>query len=259
MPPEEARRAALVRFGGVDKTKDETREASRAVWLETILQDVRYGLRSLRKQSGLRRRRGPDAGARHRREHGDLLGRPRRPAPVAAVRRRASGSCGSASTRRARESTTDAFSPPEIRDLQERPRSFADVVEYHSMWFVLLGKAEPERVQTGVVSASFFDLLGVRPLLGPDVPAGRGQARRRGGPRAVPRLLDARLRRRPVRRRPRLPDERPAPHGRRRPAADPRLPAGQRRLDADLGVPLPLGPGDGERPGRRHAAGVRRG
>ena len=58
------------------------------------------------------------------------------------------------------------FSPPEIRDLQERPRSFADVVEYHSMWFVLLGKAEPERVQTGVVSASFFDLLGVRPLLG---------------------------------------------------------------------------------------------
>ena len=34
------------------------------------------------------------------------------------------------------------------------------------MWFILLRQPEPERVQTGVVSAHFFDLVGVRPLLG---------------------------------------------------------------------------------------------
>ncbi len=34
------------------------------------------------------------------------------------------------------------------------------------MWFILLGRPEPERVATGVVSAGFFNLLGVRPLYG---------------------------------------------------------------------------------------------
>lgn len=31
------------------------------------------------------------------------------------------------------------------------------------MWFILLGRPEPERVQTGAVSANFFGLLGVKP------------------------------------------------------------------------------------------------
>ena len=35
-----------------------------------------------------------------------------------------------------------------------RARSFSDVVEFHNMFFNLLGRAEPERVSTGVVSAS---------------------------------------------------------------------------------------------------------
>ena len=34
------------------------------------------------------------------------------------------------------------------------------------MWFILLGRAEPERVATGVVSSNFFDVLGVQPLFG---------------------------------------------------------------------------------------------
>jgi len=40
------------------------------------------------------------------------------------------------------------------------------LVEYHSMTFTLLGRNEAHRVRTGVVSAGFFDLFGVRPLLG---------------------------------------------------------------------------------------------
>ena len=35
------------------------------------------------------------------------------------------------------------------------------------MFFNLLGRAEPERVSTGVVSANYFDVLGVQPLLRP--------------------------------------------------------------------------------------------
>ena len=49
LSPEEARAEALRRFGGVEKVKEECRDADRAVLLETILQDMRYGARSLRE------------------------------------------------------------------------------------------------------------------------------------------------------------------------------------------------------------------
>lgn len=58
------------------------------------------------------------------------------------------------------------ISPVELRELRTRTASVANLVEYHSMPFVLLGGSEPERVQTGVVSAGFFQTLGVKPLLG---------------------------------------------------------------------------------------------
>lgn len=58
------------------------------------------------------------------------------------------------------------FSPAEIGDLRTASRSVSGIVEYHSMPFNLLGRGEPLRVQTAVVSADYFDLLGVRPLLG---------------------------------------------------------------------------------------------
>src|SRR5262249_38627226 len=42
----------------------------------------------------------------------------------------------------------------------------SDVVEFHNLQFTLLGRAEPLRVSTGVVSANYFDVLGVKPLYG---------------------------------------------------------------------------------------------
>ena len=58
------------------------------------------------------------------------------------------------------------LSPMETRELRTRASTVVDLVEYHSMPFVILGGSEPERVQTGVVSAGFFQTLGVKPLLG---------------------------------------------------------------------------------------------
>jgi putative ABC transport system permease protein len=79
------------------------------------------------------------------------------------------------------------------------------MVEYHSMPFTLLGDGVPERVDTGVVSASFFDVLRVRPLLGRTFLPGEDavgagpvlvlgyeywQRRYRGDPAVVGRLLE---------------------------------------------------------------------
>jgi predicted permease len=49
MTLEEARYAALRELGGMEQIKEECRDMRRVNWLENILQDVRYGLRQLRR------------------------------------------------------------------------------------------------------------------------------------------------------------------------------------------------------------------
>jgi putative ABC transport system permease protein len=55
---------------------------------------------------------------------------------------------------------------PEVLDYRRQSRKLGAVMEYHSMAFTLLCHGDPDRVQTGVVSANFFGALGVAPLLG---------------------------------------------------------------------------------------------
>jgi putative ABC transport system permease protein len=58
------------------------------------------------------------------------------------------------------------FSVHEIEGIREQSKTLESVVEYHNMQFDLLGVGEPQRINTGVVSANFFDVLGVTPLYG---------------------------------------------------------------------------------------------
>ncbi|MGH7637207.1 MAG: ABC transporter permease, partial [Gemmatimonadaceae bacterium] len=58
------------------------------------------------------------------------------------------------------------ISVPELQDLRAQVPELAAASEYHSMPFQFYGRGEPQRLQTGVVSDNFFDMLGVRPLLG---------------------------------------------------------------------------------------------
>jgi len=68
-------------------------------------------------------------------------------------------------TGQAREANVP-FSAQEIFDYRRENHTLESVVEHHTMFFLLLGKDTAERVQTAVVSANFFDVLGVKPLLG---------------------------------------------------------------------------------------------
>src|SRR5690606_27915453 len=47
MEPAEARRSALVEFGGIERTKERVRDARWTRWLEDAATDVRYAIRSL--------------------------------------------------------------------------------------------------------------------------------------------------------------------------------------------------------------------
>jgi len=49
MTPEEARRDALIRHGRLEQTKESVRDLRGLAFLETLLQDLRFGLRMLRK------------------------------------------------------------------------------------------------------------------------------------------------------------------------------------------------------------------
>ena len=59
------------------------------------------------------------------------------------------------------------FSPLELLEVRENSTVLTDLVEYHTMFFNLLEEgADPERMQVGVVSWDYFQVMGVPPLHG---------------------------------------------------------------------------------------------
>ncbi|HEY7190318.1 MAG TPA: ABC transporter permease [Vicinamibacterales bacterium] len=59
-----------------------------------------------------------------------------------------------------------AFSVPEIQDLRDRVKSLSAFGDFSTIGFTLVGLGEPRVVSAGVVGGSYFDVMGLRPVLG---------------------------------------------------------------------------------------------
>jgi len=58
------------------------------------------------------------------------------------------------------------FSVPEIHDLQSSIKSLSAFGDFSTIGFTMVGLGEPRSIQGGVVSGSFFDVMGLHPVLG---------------------------------------------------------------------------------------------
>jgi len=59
-----------------------------------------------------------------------------------------------------------AFSVPEVKDIEASVHSVSEFGDFSTMGFTMVGLGEPRVVRGGVVSGNFFEVMGLRPVLG---------------------------------------------------------------------------------------------
>src|SRR6202021_720168 len=59
-----------------------------------------------------------------------------------------------------------AFSVPELQDLRESVKTVSAFGDFSTMDFTMIGLGETRSIQGGVVGGTYFDVMGLRPVLG---------------------------------------------------------------------------------------------
>lgn len=163
LSPEEARRQALVRFGGPQQAKEQHREARSVPFLDALLQDLRFAFRVLRKSPGfsaiavLTLALGIGASTAIFSVVDAVLLRPLPyPHPEQIVR--------------IWEQTPQGhqinIAQGNFLDFRSQNSTFASLAEYSEGITSISGGSEPVRVDASAVSRDFFKSLGVEPFLG---------------------------------------------------------------------------------------------
>jgi predicted permease len=167
MSPEEAHYAALRKFGNVTRVKEETREVWSFVWLEQLWQDVRFGLRMLRKSPGftavavLTLTLGIGANTAIFSMVNSVLLR-----PLAYREARQLYLVREIIPELSQTYPTLPANLPNFRVWQRECHSFAQVAIVTSSGATLTGYGESEDIYGGLASANLFDVLGIVPQLG---------------------------------------------------------------------------------------------
>lgn len=155
VPVDEARRRALVAFGGMTRVTEEHRDARGVRWLQDLAQDIRYAARGLARNPGF------------------ALSA----ALILALGIGSTTAAFSAVNAVLRDPNDDhlaflffrgypSFSTVDFRAVEEQQRSFTDVGAMRGREAAFTAGGEPEHVDVGAVTSGFFRALGLRPLAG---------------------------------------------------------------------------------------------
>lgn len=166
--PETARREAWREFGYVPAVRESMRRVWYSRWFDAgfdLLRDMRIGLRSLLRSPGLAATvvvtlaLGIGANVAIFSVVREVLLRPlvnRGQDRLVYIRQFAPGLNAGNVT----------FSVPEINDFKTRVKTISTFGDFSTVEFTMVGLGEPRVVQAGVVSGTFFDVMGLRPALG---------------------------------------------------------------------------------------------
>ena len=174
--PEEARRRARIEFGGVEGVKEECRESRRVHVIETLLQDIRYGLRMMRRSPGFTAvaiiTLGLGIGANtaiFSVVNGVLLNPLPFPHPEQLV------FLGESKP----NFTNGSLSYPNFLDWKRENHSFSAMAVVRGYGYILTVSGESEQIKGLLISSELFDMLGVKPVIGRSLRAGEDAI---GGP-----------------------------------------------------------------------------
>jgi predicted permease len=171
----EARRQALIRLGGVEQTRQAYRERRGVPWLESLLRDLRYSLRTLAKHKGVTAIAilsiGLGIGANA--TIFSIVNRfILRPPPLGDP-----SSLLSIRTFTKADDCCNPFSMPVFEDMRNQADSFSDMAAYYELIPASIGgEGEPERVWGQGVTTNFFDVIKLPMVLGRGFAAGENTA-----------------------------------------------------------------------------------
>src|SRR5437773_109416 len=165
MPPEEARRQALLASGGLTVASEAVRAQRGLPWVESVAADIKYASRALRHSRAFAAivviTLGLGIGA-NTAIFSVIRGVLLKPLPhrdgdrLLYLRQSTDGPGGE----------DIAFSVPEITDFRHGVPSLGDIAEYSPFSYGMEQADGATRMHVGLVTGNFFEIMGLRPVLG---------------------------------------------------------------------------------------------
>jgi predicted permease len=167
MTQEEAQRRARLDLGGIEQTKEKCRDARRVNWIQDLIQDIRYGLRTLRKSPGftavavLTLALGIGANTAVFSVVNAVLLKPlayRDPDRIVTL--------SNFSRTEAATALSKAVSIPDVQDWHDQSSSFEAMAYYNSRETAVMSGSKAEYARVTSVSPEFFRVFDIAPILG---------------------------------------------------------------------------------------------